>query len=338
MRRRELIKSVGVGAALLGTSVLEDLTVSTPQSSRAVGMETVEIMREWTHTFRRVDNRFGGGYSLAQIGKYLGEEVMPKVHDARCNDKVRRELHAAASELYQLAGWMSYDIGHTEQGRKCLSRALQLSQTAANQPFTAELLAGMSHQASFLRKPEDAVDFALAAKEAARRTGLNALTSEAAVMAAHGYAQQGNKRACLAELQEAEAEFCRIRRADTPDWLGYFDEAYLSAKFGHALKDLGEAAQAERFAVRSLQMNDGYDRGRVFNLALLASTLAEQGKVDEAVSFGRQATELAGTVRSQRTTAYLSEVAERLWPYSDNGAVRGLHKQMSAHRIPLRRL
>lgn len=338
MRRRDLIKSVGVGAALLGTSIFEDAAVTTPQSSRAVGMETVEIMREWTRTFRRVDNRFGGGYSLSQIGKYLTEEVMPKVTDSRCNDKVRRELHSTASELYQLAGWMSYDIGNTEQGRKCLSRALKLSQTAANQPFTAELLAGMSHQASFLRRPEDAVDFALAAKEAARRTGLNALVSEAAVMAAHGYAQQGDKRACLTELQEAEAEFCRIRRADTPDWLGYFDEAYLSAKFGHALKDLGEATQAERFAVRSLQMNEGYDRGRVFNLALLASTLAEQGKVDEAVSYGRQATELAGTVRSQRTTAYLSEVAERLWPYSDNGEVRTLHKQMSARRIPLQRL
>lgn len=337
VRRRDLIKSVGIGAALLGASGLQPSLSETP-SYRAVGMESVEIMREWTRMFRKLDNQYGGGHALSQIGHYVATEVTPKLRDTRCTEALRKKLFSAAAEIYQLAGWMSYDIGKVEQGRQCLSQALRLCHDVGNHPFAAELLAGMSHQASFLRKSDDAVDFALAAKETARKIGLHALASEAAVMAAHGLALQQNKRRCLTELQEAEAQFCRIREGESPDWLAYFDDAYLSAKFGHTLKDLGESTEAERFARRSLRMSDGYERGRMFNTALLASTLADQGKVDEAVAHGKLAVRMAGRMRSVRTTTYLTEVAERLTPFRTDGGVQGLHKQMTASKIPLQRV
>lgn len=338
VRRRSLIKSVGIGATLLGTGGLTGSTLVGAPNYSAVGMETVEIMREWTGTFRRVDNRFGGGHSLTQIGHYLSTEVAPKLRDGRCNDKIRYELFSTAAELYQLAGWMSYDTGEVEQGRKCLSQALRLCQEVGNQAFAAELLAGMSHQASFQRRSDDAVDFALAAKQAATKIGIHALIAEASVMAAHGLAQQGNKRAAIGALQDAESEFCRVREGESPDWLSYFDDAYLSAKFGHALKDLGEAAEAERFARRSLQMSDGYERGRMFNTALLACTLADQGEVTEATSMGALAVQMAGQMRSVRTTAYLTDVADRLLPHQASPEVQRLYKQMTAARIPLQRV
>ena len=337
VRRRDLIKSVGVGAALLGTNGVQEVAVTSAPSYRTVGTESVEIMREWTRTFRRVDNRFGGGHALSQIGQYVSTEVAPKLKDSRCSQTVREQLFSAAAELYHLAGWMSYDIGSNEQGRKCLSQALRLCQDVGNHAYAAELLAGRSHQESYLRRSDDAVDFALAAKQAANKCGIHALAAEASVMAAHGFAQQGNKRSCLNELQEAEAEFCRIRSDEMPEWLAYFDEAYLSAKFGHSLKDLGEAQEAERFARRSLQMTDGYERGRLFNTALLASTLAMQGKVDEAVNHGQLAVQMASPMRSTRTTAYLTDVAQQLLPYKADRAVQALHKQMTARNIPLQK-
>lgn len=338
MHRRSIIKSIGVGAALLGSGAISEVQLAGQRSYTAVGMESVEIMREWTQTFRRVDNRFGGGHSLTQIGHYISSEVEPKLRDGRCNNKVRFELFSAAAELYQLAGWMSYDVGNVQQGRKCLSRALRLCQEAGNHLFAAELWAGMSHQASFQRKPDDAVDFALAAKDRASKSNNHALLAEAAVMEAHGLAQLGDKRASIAALQEAETEFCRIRKDATPDWMSYFDEAYLSAKFGHTLKDLGEAKEAERFARRSLQMSDGYDRGRMFNTALLACTLADQDDVEQAASTGALAVQMAGQVRSVRTTAYLSDVAMRLRRHEATPAVQQLFKRMTAAGIPLQRV
>lgn len=338
VRRRDLMKSVGIGATLVGTSGIEDTLSTATGNSTATRTESVDIMRMYVQTFRRIDNSYGGGHSLPKIGEYLRNDVVPMINSSSSRTKVREQLLATAAELYQLAGWSAYDSGKLDLGRKSLSRAIQLCQQVGHKAYVAELLAGLSHQHSFLRMPDDAVDFALAAKETASKVGIHALDAEASVMAAHGYAQLGDKRACLTELQNAETEFCRIRAGETPDWLTYFDEAYLSAKFGHALKDLGEPSEAERFARRSLDMTEGYERGRMFNTALLASTLADQEQIAEATSQGQRALQLAGSVRSTRSTTYLSDVAERLQPHQDNPKVKELYKLMSKHKVPLQRV
>lgn len=196
----------------------------------------------------------------------------------------------------------------------------------------------MSHQHSFQRMSDDAVDFALAAKESAGKVGVRALTAEAATMAAQAYAQRGEHNSSLRELQRAEAEFCRIRPGETPDWLSYFDEAYLSAKFAHSLKELGESREAAKFARRSLNMTAGYERGRMFNTALLASVVADQGEVEEATEQAVEAISLARNVRSTRSAIYLSDVAERLRRYSDHADVQRLYKLMNREEIPLRRV
>ncbi|MGH3437560.1 MAG: XRE family transcriptional regulator, partial [Sciscionella sp.] len=216
--------------------------------------------------------------------------------------------------------------------------AFRLCEEAKNKPLAAEMLAAMSHQAAFLRISDEAIDLALAARRAATEAGVPALIAEAAVMEAHGLALQGNTKACLTALRDAEDQFCRIHTDSTPGWLGYFDNAYLSAKFGHTLRDLGRPTDAERFARQSLQMTDGYERGRTFNMALLAGVLADKGDLDESVACAQQALQMAGNVRSTRTVAYMSDVAQRLEPFSQDTRVRSLYKNMTAHRIPIARI
>ena len=48
-------------------------------------------------------------------------------------------------------------------------------------------------------------------------------------------------KACELSLAAAVAEYERRRPEDDPDWFQYFDEAELSAEFGHCLRDLGQA-------------------------------------------------------------------------------------------------
>lgn len=338
VRKRECLQSVGVGATLVGTSGVQEPPLPSMFNAPVAGTESVEIMRMYLQTFRRIDNRYGGGHSLPKISEYLRDDVVPKINAGAHDKKFREALFATAAELYHLAGWSSYDTENSEQGRKCLSRAIQLCQEVNNKAYLAEMLAGLSHQYSFLKMPENAVDFALASKETANKVGISALSAEASAMAAHGYAQQGDKRSCLRELQNAEADFCRVRQGETPDWLAYFDQAYLAAKFGHALRDLGESSEAERFCRRALDMTTGYERGRMFNTALLASTLADQGRVAEATEQGKRAVQLAGTVRSARSTTYLSDVAESLRPYREDNEVRELYKTMSRQQVPLQRV
>ncbi|MPZ66628.1 MAG: hypothetical protein GEU83_14325 [Pseudonocardiaceae bacterium] len=82
-------------------------------------------------------------------------------------------------------------------------------------------------------------------------------------------------------------------------------------------------------------MIDGYDRGRLFNLALLASALADQGKVEEACEAGSAALRIAGDARSVRTVAYLADLSHRLTPFRTQPAVGRLNEQMRAADVPV---
>ncbi|MBB3664066.1 hypothetical protein FB384_002970 [Prauserella sediminis] len=90
----------------------------------------------------------------------------------------------------------------------------------------------------------------------------------------------------------------------------------MAAKAAHVFRDLGAPPEAERYARRSLEMSDGYERGRLFNIALLASTLADQRRVEEACVEGARAVGMINRVRSVRATNYLSDLARRLAPFS----------------------
>jgi transcriptional regulator with XRE-family HTH domain len=297
---------------------------------QTIGAGDIASVREMTTAFRKLDNRYGGGHARSTVSSYLVDNVVPLLRDGRHRDGVRRDLSAAVAELNQLAGWMAYDVGDTDAGRLHLRQAMRLCQEVGDSALAAEMLAGMSHHAAFYRESALATDLARAAKDTAGRTGLRTLLAESAVMEAHGLALARDSRGCVAALGEAERAFALGEDQDRPAWLGYFDRAYLSAKVAHCFRDLGRPVEAEQHARRSLEMTDGYDRGRLFNTALLSSVLADQRRVEEACEAGTIAVGMAGSVRSVRVIAYLRDVARRLAPYRTDTQVRDLFGQFAA--------
>jgi len=187
----------------------------------------------------------------------------------------------------------------------------------------------MSHQAAFHGAPDSAVDLALAAQHSAKRSGSKLLQADAAVMEAHGLALQGDKTGCIAALGRSEEAFNRSDAEERPPWLNYFDHAYLAAKFAHAFRDLRLPQEAEPFARRSLEMTEGYERGRLFNTALLATILADQRRLEESCALGMEATTLARSVRSIRGTSYLQNLGEHLAPHQNVAAVNCLFESMA---------
>ncbi len=113
----------------------------------------------------------------------------------------------------------------------------------------------------------------------------------------------------------AEQTLDKPDRTADPAYLGYFDEAYLAAKFGHAFKALDDHGQAERFACRSLIMDSNYVRGRAFNLALLATALVGKGDIEEAIDVATEARSLSRTLRSARAEGYVRELSAKLTPH-----------------------
>ena len=298
--------------------------IARADGSFSVGSAHVESIREMTATFRRLDNRFGGGHARESVVRYLSAEVAPLITRGRYPASVGSSLLSAGAEALQLAGWMAYDAGLQGLGQRYMSQALRLAKAADDGPLGAEILAGLSHQASYLKDAATAIDLARAAQQTARQHGLDALLAEAAVMEAHGHACAGDSAACTRALGFAETTLDKAERGGDPQWIGYFDEAYLAAKFGHCFKELRDAKTAQRFAERSLDMDNSYLRGRAFNLALLATAHAQAGEVETACAVGTEAAGLIKEMKSARALEYLRGLRRELAPYASAPSVVAL--------------
>ncbi|MEW9555721.1 hypothetical protein [Nonomuraea sp. NPDC050783] len=333
-RRRFLIDSTfAIGAGSVGA--VRWLTASpekhpTGDGTRRVGRAEIAAIHEVTRSFGELDNRFGSGRVRSSVVKYLDTAVAPLLKDGSYDETTGRQLAAAAAELTRLAGWMAYDMEQHGLAQRYLIQALRLARGAGDQTLGGEILAGMAHQAIYMGQPDHALDLARAAQLAARGAGVDTLLASAQVLEAHAHALRGDPRSCGASLNEAERSFGARRPADEPTWLSYFDEAYLSAKFAHCFRDLGDGARAVHHARRSLDMDSRYVRGRMFNLSLLAAGLLQCGELEEACVAATGALSLAGELQSARSRSYATDLRRRLEPYKHERPVTALRERTRA--------
>lgn len=232
--------------------------------------------------------------------------------------------------MTQLAGWMTYDAGQYGLAQRYLTGALRLAMAAGDRPLGGEILAAMSHQCTYLGHGGTGVDLARVAGRTARRAGVTALVAETAVLEAHGHANQGDERACTVALGQAEHALDRADRSADPAFISYFDEAYLAAKFGHCFRELGKPRQATRFARRSLQMDGSYVRGKMFNLALLATAHAQAGAIEDACYIGGQALDIAVQLQSARAIGYINRLRRELSTHARAPIVRAFETRAAA--------
>ncbi|MFC8045548.1 hypothetical protein [Nocardia sp. NPDC057353] len=315
VERRRFLVGASYAVAVYPAASMRWLTMPGPehpasgQGYRRIGQTDVDAVRTMTAAFRDLDNRVGGGKVRPTIVQYLHSSVAPLLQSSY-PEPIGRQLFATAAELTKLAGWAAYDLEEHGLAQRYLIQALRLSRAAGDAGLGAEILAAMSHQATYVGRPGDAVDLARAAQIAARTAGLAVLESECHMVEAHGHAARADGAMCATSLNAAERAYDRAG-STRPPWLDYFDGAYLSAKTAHCFRDLGDAARTAQFAEESLNMSDGYTRGRAFNLCLLASARADEDPL-EAVRIGGEALALAAGLESRRSLAYLREVRHRL--------------------------
>lgn len=335
VNRRDMLRQTAFSSAAYTLPALRWFTAPTPQAvaqegGRTVGQPDIDTIREMTSTYRRLDNQYGGGHARDNVVRYLNQEAAPLVTEGRYDPATGRKLLAAVAELTQLAGWQAYDMAEHGLAQRYFTHALDLARAANDNGLGAEVLAAMSHQATYLGHTTTGIDLARAARQTAHRAGLPVLTAEALVMEAHAHAAARDERACATALHQAEQALDRADRSSDPQWLGYFDEAYLSAKFGHCFLALGQHGKAERFAARSLRMDERYVRGKAFNLALLASVHAGQNEPDRAGAIGAEALALTTQLRSARAVRYLRDLQTQLTPHRRRPAVRHFTRRIDA--------
>lgn len=321
VHRRRILQSL----SLLGASIEEEVRTGVATHLAAIRSMTVSL--------RGLDNIHGGVHSHHAVAAYLHGVAVPalKQPSARTGGDVR----AAVAELMLLTGWTAYDSGEHASAAAYFEQTRALAADAGDLGLVGEALAAMSHQAAYLGRGVDAVEHADAALAAAVRAGMPALAAEAHMSAAHGAALRGDARAAAMLLGRAETDLGRADRDQAPGWSTYLSSAYLDARAGHTLLAAGDLPAAVRSARASLDMADGYNRGRMFNLALLATALFDAGQADEAVATGREALAVAERISSARADEYLRRIAVRLVPFRDEPAAAELMTGIAERLAPV---
>ena len=251
-------------------------------------------------SLKAIDDGHGGGVALPMAVEYLRGEVAPLLQ-GRYREAVGRALFSATDELTLGVGWMAYDAGKHGLAQRYMAQALRLSHAAGDRAFGGRILVAMSHQALHLGDVRHGLDFACAARAGTRGAVTPTTAAMLAAMEACAHAAGGDAAPCLRALSDAERAFARSSPGADPAWVD-FDEGGLAGHLARSFRDLNRPREAERFAVRAIQLcHPTHLRTRVQRYAILASARAQQGDLEGACAVGRQALTEVPRLRSRRT-------------------------------------
>src|SRR6266508_985096 len=303
--RREFL--VAMAATAVTSEVALRWLVSPPDGrvernagSRWVGHSDIQAVQAMQRSLKAIDDGHGGGVALPMAVEYLRGEVAPLLR-GRYTDTVGRALFSATSEFTLGVGWMAYDAGKHGLAQRYMAQALRMSHAAKDRAFGGRILAAMSHQALHLGDVRPGLDFACAARAGTQGAVTPTTAAMLAAMEACAHAARGDPSPCLRALSDAERAFDRSNPADDPAWVD-FDEGGLAGHLARSFRDLNRPCEAERFAVRSIQLcRPTHLRTRVQRYAVLASARAQQGDLEGACAVGRLALAEVPRLRSRRT-------------------------------------
>jgi hypothetical protein len=274
--------------------------------------------------FRSADLQVGGGHLYASVIKYLQADVAPRLFgsDGAGDD---RAVFTAAAALTEMAGWMAHDAGRDAVARQHFGRSLALAGVGGDPQLSAHVLGSMSHLASHLGQPEEAIEMARQG-QAALHTGPANPGLEARLLAleARGLAGQGDKDAagCVQLLLCAEKALEDTPAEPTSPWVSQFDEGSLASEATRCMRRLGDLDEARRQAERIVALRPSHrTRSRAFGQLALAAILITQGKPDEACCIARDVLEATQSLGSFLVIGQLLRMQRLLQPHRHNTVV-----------------
>jgi hypothetical protein len=244
-------------------------------------------------------------------------------------------LLSAVAEATLLAAWMTYDSTPlSPQAQRYFIQALGLAQAGGNRLLAASILDAMSHQATYAGRFAEAANLARAGRAGTTGIATASMTAHFHAMEARALARLGDAKGCDRALAAAVTEHERRRPDDDPGWFKYFDEAELSAEFGHCLRDLGRPEDAARYAGRSVGIENGkFVRSDFFATMVLADSYLAAGEAEQACGTALAALAAGELIRSGRCVNYLKEFRGHLTRAEGTAAVRDFSEQAAGFRL-----
>jgi tetratricopeptide (TPR) repeat protein len=282
----------------------------------AVGRGEIAAVRHMTATFSQSDERFGGGHGRLAIVAYLTSDVASYLRGRFPSDEMRRAMFASAAELTYLAGWKAFDSSMHGLAQRYYLTALQLANEADDGPLAGFILRAMAHQAVDLGHGQVCSRLAESALEWSRKNATPGASALFTVVEARGYAAERQTGETTKTLRHAERLLERVDWPAEPEWITRmgFGEPSLANQTAHALRDLGDLAEAERQFKRSIATRDGEGHRRIHALTLanLADVQFTRSQVAEACKNWSMALDTMDGIKSARADRAVSTMRRRL--------------------------
>ncbi|MGC9667819.1 Tat pathway signal protein [Planosporangium sp. 12N6] len=315
------------GLALPGTSwwanMVERGAARSGTDAGSVGRGDLEAVRDMVAMFSRVDQRRGGGHARTAVVQYLTSDVAGYLRGNYSDDRVRREMFSAASELAYLAGWMAFDNSEHSIAQHYFTVAVKLAAEADNPPMAGHVLRAMAHQAIDLGHATQALDLAAASMNGQRYA--SASHRERALLGvvyARSLAATGQKQAAAVALLRAEDALAAAETGDDePARVFFFGEASLAHETACTLRDTGDLSGAVREFRRSVRTRKAaaFARTHAVTLGYLGAVQARQGNIEDACATWSSALDAMDGVRSGRTRQVATEMRSVLSQFQRRG-------------------
>jgi len=276
------------------------------QRGSRVGLADVRRLEDVVAELRALDYRYGGGACRAAVESRL--PAATALLEGMAKTAVLARLHTVVADLYNLAGWTSFDEDRPTAALEAFAQALRLAVEAGNH----DLQANIRYRAGRLLLHYDAADPALTEFGRGREAALLARSKLAqSILSANqawAYAKKADVAAALASLRRARVEFADAQGTEPSPWAAFFGVTDLAAMVGTVHAELAQVVDVRhgRDGIPALvDAIAGYGpemaRSRSLTAIWLATVHALEGDLDVAAEVGRDAIEVAAALRSPRT-------------------------------------
>lgn len=321
-RRRALtaaaysVTGLSVPGSAWWTWMAEKSVTRTVTSRRNVGRRDLAAVRDMVAMFSHIDQRHGGGHARSAVVQYLTTDVIAYLQGRFADDRVRREMLSAASELAYVSGWMAFDNGEHPVAQRYFTMAMSLAAEADDAPMAGHVLRAMAHQAVDLGHPRRALRVADASMEGQRYSrASNRERALLGVVHARALAASGQKAAAAVALVRAEDDLASACPGDDePARVFFFSEASLAHETACTLRDTGDLAGAQREFRRSVRTRkaDSFTRTHAVTLGYLGAVQARQGAIEEACSTWSDALDAMEGIYSARIRRTVTDMRRAL--------------------------
>jgi tetratricopeptide (TPR) repeat protein len=274
--------------------------------------------------FRSADLQVGGGHLYASVTKYLQNDVAPRLFGS--NDGAdNRTVFTAAAALTEMAGWMAHDAGRDAIAKQHFGRSLALVQVGGDYQLSAHVLGSMSHLASHLDQPDEAIELARQGQAVLRtESACPGLEARLLALEARGFAGQDNKDTseCVKLLLRAEKALENTLAEPVSPWVSHFDEGSLASEATRCMRQLGDLDEARRQAERIVALRPSHrTRSRAFGQLALITVLVAQGEPDEACGIAYDVLAATQSLGSFLVIGQLLELRQALQSHRSNTVV-----------------